>query len=213
MTAFADLNLSGPLLRSLGEMGFEEPTPIQARAIPLLMEGRDVVAQALTGTGKTAAYGIPLVERIKIGRGTSRRRSCWRRRASWRCRSRSTWARSAAHRDLRLLADLRRPADRAAAARAATGRTRRRRDAGPPDGPHAARDRRPRRVQHAGPGRGGPDAPDGLPGGRRVRHGPAARQSALRRLFSATMPQVRSSTSSIATCATRRCSSSASPGR
>jgi ATP-dependent RNA helicase DeaD len=45
-------------------MGFEEPTPVQAQAIPHLLQGKDVVAQALTGTGKTAAFGIPLVERI-----------------------------------------------------------------------------------------------------------------------------------------------------
>ena len=69
MTAFADLNLSGPVLRSLKDMGFEEPTPIQARVIPLLLAGHDVVAQALTGTGKTAAYGIPLVERLKLDGG------------------------------------------------------------------------------------------------------------------------------------------------
>jgi ATP-dependent RNA helicase DeaD len=50
-------------------MGFEEPTPIQARVIPSLIQGRDVVAQALTGTGKTAAYGIPLVERLRMDAG------------------------------------------------------------------------------------------------------------------------------------------------
>lgn len=64
MPDFAELNLSEPVLRSLQEMGFEEPTPVQAQAIPSLMAGRDVVAQALTGTGKTAAFGIPLVERV-----------------------------------------------------------------------------------------------------------------------------------------------------
>jgi ATP-dependent RNA helicase DeaD len=61
---FSELNLSEPTLRSISEMGFEAPTPVQSRAIPLLLEGRDVVAQALTGTGKTAAFGIPLVELI-----------------------------------------------------------------------------------------------------------------------------------------------------
>ncbi len=66
MVGFAELGLSKPVLRSLNEMGFEEPTPVQARAIPTLTAGRDVVAQALTGTGKTAAFGIPLVERIDI---------------------------------------------------------------------------------------------------------------------------------------------------
>ena len=64
MTDFDGLNLSQAVLRSLKDMGFEEPTPVQAQAIPHLLEGRDVVAQALTGTGKTAAFGIPLVERI-----------------------------------------------------------------------------------------------------------------------------------------------------
>jgi len=65
---FERLNLSAPILRSLDQMGFDAPTPIQARAIPPLLAGRDVVAQALTGTGKTAAYGIPLVERIDYAR-------------------------------------------------------------------------------------------------------------------------------------------------
>src|SRR5947209_12990794 len=62
---FGGLGISEPVLQSLREMGFEEPTPVQARAIPLLIEGRDVVAQALTGTGKTAAFGIPMVEIIE----------------------------------------------------------------------------------------------------------------------------------------------------
>src|SRR2546421_12416771 len=66
MADFQGLALSEAMRRSLDELGFEEPTPVQARAIPLLLEGRDVVAQALTGTGKTAAFGIPLVERIDV---------------------------------------------------------------------------------------------------------------------------------------------------
>ena len=68
MASFADLGVSAPVLQSIGEMGFEEPTPVQARAIPELLHGRDVVAQALTGTGKTAAFGIPLVERVDVGK-------------------------------------------------------------------------------------------------------------------------------------------------
>src|SRR3954452_22495190 len=63
-TTFDSLKLSTPLTRALQEMGFEEPTPVQAQAVPLLLSGRDVVAQALTGTGKTAAFGIPLIEKI-----------------------------------------------------------------------------------------------------------------------------------------------------
>jgi ATP-dependent RNA helicase DeaD len=64
MPNFEDFGLSAPVLRALREMGFEEPTPVQTRAMPPLLAGRDVVAQALTGTGKTAAYGVPLVEHI-----------------------------------------------------------------------------------------------------------------------------------------------------
>ncbi len=64
MQNFEDLGINAQILRSLREMGFEEPTPVQVRAMPPLLAGKDVVAQALTGTGKTAAYGIPLVEHI-----------------------------------------------------------------------------------------------------------------------------------------------------
>jgi ATP-dependent RNA helicase DeaD len=61
---FRDLGVSEATLRGLASMGFEEPTPVQGRAIPCLLERRDVIAQALTGTGKTAAFGVPIVERI-----------------------------------------------------------------------------------------------------------------------------------------------------
>jgi len=61
---FDQLNLSKKMLHSIKEMGFEEPTPIQAQAIPLLLEGQDVVGQAQTGTGKTATFGIPILERL-----------------------------------------------------------------------------------------------------------------------------------------------------
>lgn len=59
---FNDLPLSEELLRAVNEMGFEEPTAIQAGAIPHLIEGRDLLGQAQTGTGKTCAFGIPLIE-------------------------------------------------------------------------------------------------------------------------------------------------------
>lgn len=68
MANFADLKLTPPMLQSLDRMGYEEPTPVQLQAIPCLLQGRDLVAQALTGTGKTAAFGIPLVERIDTDR-------------------------------------------------------------------------------------------------------------------------------------------------
>lgn len=63
MTSFADLALSEPLQRELLELGYEEPTPIQSEAIPVLLSGRDVLGQAATGTGKTAAFALPLLER------------------------------------------------------------------------------------------------------------------------------------------------------
>lgn len=61
---FPQLALSPQTLQALQDMGFEEATPIQAEAIPLILEGRDILGQAQTGTGKTCAYGIPLIEKI-----------------------------------------------------------------------------------------------------------------------------------------------------
>ncbi len=63
MTTFLELNLSNPVIRALSNMGFEEATPIQEQTIPLAMQGKDLIGQAQTGTGKTAAFGIPLVEK------------------------------------------------------------------------------------------------------------------------------------------------------
>lgn len=62
--SFKELGLSRELLKSVEDMGFEEPSPIQALAIPSLLAGRDVVGQAQTGTGKTAAFGMPILERV-----------------------------------------------------------------------------------------------------------------------------------------------------
>ncbi len=64
MLPFTELNLSNPVLQALNNMGFEETTPIQEQAIPVAMEGKNLIGQALTGTGKTAAFGIPMVERF-----------------------------------------------------------------------------------------------------------------------------------------------------
>ena len=61
---FDELNLSPQILRAVTEMGFEEASPIQSKAIPVELTGRDVIGQAQTGTGKTAAFGIPLLEKI-----------------------------------------------------------------------------------------------------------------------------------------------------
>ncbi len=59
--AFRDLALIAPLLRNLDELGYETPSPIQAATIPLLLAGRDVLGQAQTGTGKTAAFALPIL--------------------------------------------------------------------------------------------------------------------------------------------------------
>ena len=61
---FSDLNLGKELLKGVADLGFEEPSPIQALAIPLVLEGRDLVGQAQTGTGKTAAFGLPALQKI-----------------------------------------------------------------------------------------------------------------------------------------------------
>lgn len=60
---FEDINLSEEVQRGIKDMGFEEMSPIQSQAIPVILEGRDIIGQAQTGTGKTAAFGIPIVEK------------------------------------------------------------------------------------------------------------------------------------------------------
>ncbi|MSX01824.1 MAG: DEAD/DEAH box helicase [Actinobacteria bacterium] len=64
MTTFADLGLSETTLQALRDVGYTEPSPIQEQTIPALLEGRDIIGQAQTGSGKTAAFGLPLVEYI-----------------------------------------------------------------------------------------------------------------------------------------------------
>lgn len=70
MATFYQLGLSDQVIKSVENMGFEETTPIQEKTIPLVMAGRDVIGQAQTGTGKTAAFAIPLVERLGNESGT-----------------------------------------------------------------------------------------------------------------------------------------------
>ena len=61
---FEELEINSKIIRAVTDMGFEEATPIQAKAIPVVLSGVDVIGQAQTGTGKTAAFGIPMLERI-----------------------------------------------------------------------------------------------------------------------------------------------------
>lgn len=68
MSTFNEIGLSEPLIRAIADMGFEETTPIQEKTIPLGLAGRDLIGQAQTGTGKTAAFGIPMIERLPAER-------------------------------------------------------------------------------------------------------------------------------------------------
>ena len=63
-TKFDELGISQPILRAIKEMGFEEATPIQSQAIPVVLSGQDIIGQAQTGTGKTASFGIPLLMKV-----------------------------------------------------------------------------------------------------------------------------------------------------
>ncbi len=64
MTSFAEFNLHRKVQQAIDEMGYEEPSPIQAACVPAVLSGNDVIGQAQTGTGKTAAFGIPIVEKV-----------------------------------------------------------------------------------------------------------------------------------------------------
>ncbi|MCB1640945.1 MAG: DEAD/DEAH box helicase, partial [Xanthomonadales bacterium] len=64
MSSFASLGLSSELLRALSDKGYSEATPIQQAAIPLILAGRDLLAGSQTGTGKTAAFALPLLQRL-----------------------------------------------------------------------------------------------------------------------------------------------------
>lgn len=65
LPTFADLGLSAVTLRALADEGYATPTPIQAKAIPHVLAGRDLFGCAQTGTGKTAAFTLPLIERLR----------------------------------------------------------------------------------------------------------------------------------------------------
>src|SRR5215831_5235524 len=68
LTQFSDLGLATPLMRALADEGYETPTPIQAQAIPGVMAGRDLQGIAQTGTGKTAAFALPILHRLAADR-------------------------------------------------------------------------------------------------------------------------------------------------
>src|SRR5579862_3755613 len=72
MTDFSELGLSGPTLQAVADTGYTTATPIQAQAIPVVLAGRDVLGIAQTGTGKTAAFTLPMIDRLAAGRSKAR---------------------------------------------------------------------------------------------------------------------------------------------
>ena len=76
MTTFKDLGLAPALVKTVAAEGYQAPTPIQAKAIPLVLEGRDLIGLAQTGTGKTAAFALPILHRLAADRRPAERRSC-----------------------------------------------------------------------------------------------------------------------------------------
>ncbi|HEY1448037.1 MAG TPA: DEAD/DEAH box helicase [Caulobacteraceae bacterium] len=76
MTDFSNLGLAKPLLRALAEKGYDQPTPIQTLAIPQVLAGRDLLGIAQTGTGKTAAFALPILHRLAADRRPAPRRGC-----------------------------------------------------------------------------------------------------------------------------------------
>ncbi|MAD45272.1 MAG: ATP-dependent RNA helicase [Oceanospirillaceae bacterium] len=67
MTLFSDLDLCDPILRAVSEQGYSKPSPVQEQAIPAVLAGRDVMAAAQTGTGKTAGFTLPMIQRLQSG--------------------------------------------------------------------------------------------------------------------------------------------------
>jgi ATP-dependent RNA helicase RhlE len=76
LTSFTDLGLAEPLLKALRSEGYDTPTPIQAQAIPGVMQGKDLLGIAQTGTGKTAAFALPILHRLASNRIPAQRRGC-----------------------------------------------------------------------------------------------------------------------------------------
>src|SRR5437868_14873248 len=64
MKLFSELGISAELLKAIDKLGFEQASPIQAAAIPVLMSGKDVVGQSMTGSGKTVAFAVPAIEKV-----------------------------------------------------------------------------------------------------------------------------------------------------
>ena len=97
---FGSIAISEPIRLALNDMGYETPTPIQEQAIPIMLQGRDVVGRAQTGTGKTAAFGIPMIELLDPTRAECRASSL-PPPGSWLCRVTGEIRRLAEHRGIK----------------------------------------------------------------------------------------------------------------
>ena len=71
-STFSDLGLSPEVLRAVADAGYTTPTPIQEQAIPIVLQGRDVLGIAQTGTGKTAGFTLPMIDKLAAGRSKAR---------------------------------------------------------------------------------------------------------------------------------------------
>ena len=164
--SFDRLGLSPELLRAVAHQGYTEPTPVQAQAIPLVLAGRDVLAGAQTGTGKTAAFVLPMLQRLHASRPPER--PARHPRADPHPDPRARAPGRGERPDLRrpepdpLDHDLRRRRLRPAGPRAARRPRDRRRDARPPARPPRPADHRPVAGRDPRPRRGRPDARHGL---------------------------------------------------
>ena len=90
--SFSDLGLAPELLRAVADKGYDVPSPIQAQAIPAVMAGRDVLAGAQTGTGKTAGFVLPILQRLMNAAGDNAHRGRWSSRRP--ANSRRRWRRA-----------------------------------------------------------------------------------------------------------------------
>ena len=79
---FSSLGLNEALVNAVNGLGYEEPTPVQRETIPLLLSGTDLIAQAATGTGKTAAFALPMIQVLAREKRSGRVRT---RAHTWRC--------------------------------------------------------------------------------------------------------------------------------
>ena len=143
--AFADLGLAPAVLAALADVGYESPSPIQAATIPVLLAGHDLLGQAQTGTGKTAAFALPLLSMIDVARREPQVLVLVPTRELAIQVAEAFQKYAAPHARLPRAADLRRAELHAAVERAEARHARHRRHAGPRHGPPRARHAEPRR--------------------------------------------------------------------